>query len=147
MGLVRYSYEEMVLLRLLELNSLMPHYWSELILLAFQLISPEEREKLQGMIFDVEKMVLETEMFPRELRDEATGQIRIQWVERVRGELSLYDVEMAVESNPDYYAYFEREDGLKVTKFDVERRLDKIRKYLYELVRQRAQGRRFQKFR
>jgi hypothetical protein len=125
----------------------MPHYWSELILLAFQLISPEEREKLQGMIFDVEKMVLETEMFPRELRDEATGQIRIQWVERVRGELSLYDVEMAVESNPDYYAYFEREDGLKVTKFDVERRLDKIRKYLYELVRQRAQGRRFQKFR
>lgn len=142
MGMQRYSYEEMILLRMLEINSLVPHYWSELLLLAEQLLSPEEREQLHEMIFEVEKMVLETEMVPQE-----TEEGGVVWTERVKGELSLYDIEMAIESNPDYYAYFEKSDGAKVTKFDIERRLDKIRKWLYDKVRARAQGRRFQKFR
>jgi hypothetical protein len=133
----------MILLRLLELNTLLPHYWSELILLTDQLLqTEEEREQLREMIFDVEKMVLETEMVPVE---DENG--KLVWVEQIRGEMSLYDIEMAIESNADYYAYFEKSDGTVVTKFDIERRLDKIRKWLYTIVRQRAQGRRFQKFR
>jgi hypothetical protein len=116
-------------------------------MLAEQLLPPEEREQLNAMIFDVEKLVLETEMFPQEQIDEETGKVSILWVEKIRGEFSLYDIEMAVESNPDYYAYFERDDGIKITKFDVERKLDKIRKWLYTRVREKAQGRRFQKFR
>lgn len=142
MGLQRYSYEEMILLRLLELNSLMPHVWSEMILLAEQLLSPEEREELHRRIFEVEKMVLETEVVPKEQPDGT-----VVWVERIKGDLSLYDIEMAIESNPDYYCYFERPDGQKVTKFDVERQLNKIKSWLYEKVRARAQGRRFQRFR
>ena len=65
---VRYSYEEMILLRVLELNPLLPHlaslvlrvgaclshYWSELILLAEQLLDDDEREELHAKIFDVE---------------------------------------------------------------------------------------------
>lgn len=142
MGLQKYSYEEMILLRLLELNSLIPHYWSELILLADQLLSAEERLELYKMIFDIEKMVLETEMVSEE---QENGEVI--WVEKVRGQLSLYDVEMAIESNPDYYAYFEKDDGTVISKFDIERKLDKLRKWLYEKVRSRAQGRRFNKFR
>jgi hypothetical protein len=53
---------------------------------------------------------------------------------------------MAIESNLDYYAYFQREDGVIVTKFDVERELEKIKGWLYEKVRQRAQGKRFSRF-
>lgn len=132
----------MLLLRLLELNSLMPHYFGELILLAEQLLSQEEREELHGKIFDVEKLVLETEVVPKEQEDGT-----VLWVERIKGRLSLYDVEMAIESNPDYYCYFESDDGRRVTKFDVERKLNEIKAWLYEKVRQRAQGRRFQKFR
>lgn len=132
----------MVLLRLLEMNSLMPHYWSELLLLAEQLLGPEEREELHRMIFEIEKLVLETEVYPKEQEDGT-----IVWVETIRGRLSLYDIEMASESNPDFYAYFQREDGRIITKFDVERELDKIKKWLYDKVRVRAQGRRFQKFR
>ena len=112
-----------------------------------QLLGPEDREKLQDMIFDVEKMVLETENVPEEYFDEEEGETRIIWKQRVKGRLSLYDIEMAIESNPDYYAYFEKEDGARITKFDVERQLDKIRKWIYEVVREKAQGRRFQKFR
>jgi hypothetical protein len=107
----------------------------------------EEKEELHKMIFEVEKLVLETEMVPQEIMDEETGKARVLWVERIRGKFSLYDIEMAIESNPDYYAYFEREDGVRITKFDVERQMDKIRKWLYAKVRERAQGRRFQKFR
>jgi hypothetical protein len=112
------------------------------MLLAEQLLGPEERERLHEMIFDVEKMVLETDFYPRENEDGT-----ITWVERINGNLSLYDIEMAIESNPDYYAFFEKEDGTKVTKFDIERQLDKIRKFLYAIVRQKSQGRRFQRFR
>jgi hypothetical protein len=61
--------------------------------------------------------------------------------------MSLYDIEMAIESNADYYAYFEKEDGTVVTKFDVERKLDNIRKWLYETVRVKSQNRRFMRFR
>lgn len=139
---MRLHYEEMILLRLLELNSLLPHYWSELILLAEQLLDQDERIELHNMMFEVEKLVLETEMEPRE-RSDGT----IAWVEHIKGNLSLYDIEMAVESNPDYYAYFEREDGLKVTKFDVERALNRIKSWLYNKVRQRSSGRRFSRFR
>ena len=132
----------MILLRLLELNSLLPHYWSELILLAEQLLEPDERLELHEKLFDVEKMVLETEIVPRE-----QGDGTMLWVERIKGNLSLYDIEMAIESNPDYYCYFERPDGSKVTKFDVERELDRIKKWLYGLVRDRSKGRRFMRYR
>jgi len=120
----------------------MPHYWSELFLLAEQLLSHEERLELHQKIFDIEKMVFETEVVPRDQPDGS-----ILWVERIKGELSLYDIEMAIESNPDYYAYFTREDGQSVSKFDIERQLDKIKQWLYTIVRERSQGRRFTRFR
>jgi hypothetical protein len=110
------------------------------LLLAEQLLDAEERKELHRMIFDVEKLVLETEVVPRETED------GIVWVERIIGKMSLYDIEMAIESNLDYYAYFQREDGIIVTKFDVERELEKIKGWLYEKVRQRAQGKRFSRF-
>jgi len=112
------------------------------MLLAEQLLGAEEKEELHEMVFNVEKLVLETEIVPREREDGS-----VLWVERIKGRLSLYDIEMATESNPDFYAYFERVDGSRVTKFDIERELDKIKKFLYEKVRLRAQGRRFMKFR
>jgi hypothetical protein len=113
-----------------------------LFLLAEQLLSPEEREELHQRIFDIEKMVFEIEVIPRELDDG-----RLIWVERIKGHLSLYDIEMAIESNPDYYAYFTRDDGTSVSKFDIERQLDKVKKWLYSIVRDRSQGRRFSRFR
>jgi hypothetical protein len=142
MALQKYSYEEMLLVRMLELNGLMPHYFSELILLAEQLLSSEEREQLHAKIFEVEKMVLEVEVVPKETQDG-----KMIWVERIRGKLSLYDIEMATESNVDYYSYFERDDGTKVSKFDVERKLNEIKSWLYSKVRERSSQRRFSKFR
>lgn len=113
-------------------------------MLADQLMQNEEdREELKRYIFEVEKLVLETEMVPVE--DEETG--KLLWIERVKGERSLYDIEMAIESNLDYYSFFEKEDGTVVTKFDVERKLDKMRKWIFSVVREKAVGRRFQKFR
>lgn len=111
-------------------------------MLSEQLLDPDERKQLHEMIFEIEKMVLETEVVPRE--DEEG---KLIWVERVRGKLSLYDIEMAIESNPDYYAYFQKEDGTIITKFDVERELDRVKSWIYEKVRMRSQGKRFQRFR
>ena len=124
------------------MHQLAPHYWSELILLAEQLLDADERRMLREKIFEVEKLVLETEIVPREQPDGS-----IIWVERIKHGMSLYDIEMAIESNPDYYAYFEKDDGSTITKFDVERKLNDIKKWIYALVREKSKGRRFQRFR
>ena len=137
-----YNYEEIILLRILDLPSLLPHYWSEIILLAEQLLAEEERDELHKMIFDVERLVLETEVIPQETQDG-----KIVWIERIKSRLSLYDIEMAIESNPDFYSYFEREDGVRVTKFDIERELNRIKAWLFEKVRARSSTRRFRRVR
>ena len=125
----RYSYTELLLLRLIELNPLLPHYYSELFLLSFQLFPPDSPEYavLQDAIREIERLVLEEDQL-------AAGQ-------------SLYDIEMAVESNPDYYSFFCKDDGSVVTKFDVERELNKIKAWIYSRVRELAIGRKFQRFR
>jgi hypothetical protein len=107
----------------------MPHYWSELFLLAFQLFEPDSPEYtvLQDQIVAVENIIFNEK--------------------ELRAGLSLYDIEMAIESNPDYYAYFERHDGHQVTKFDVERELNKIKQWIYSEVRVRAVTRKFRRFR
>jgi hypothetical protein len=83
--------------------------------------------ELKKMISDVEKIVLSDD--------------------QLDAGFTLYDIEMAIESNPDYYAYFESEDGRFITKFDIERELNKIKTWIYERVRFRASQRRFSKFR
>lgn len=138
MGLNKITWEEINVMALYGLSTLSPHYYSQMILIAEQLLVPEERETLNQMIFDVEKMVLETEVMPVRQEDG-----KIVWVERIRGQLSLYDVEMALESNQDYYAFFQKEDGTIISKFDVERKLDGVRKYVYECLRKHAEGMRF----
>jgi hypothetical protein len=138
--LQKFSYEEILLHRIHGINPLMPHYYSELLLTAEQLLNDDEREKLHEMIFEVEKMVLETEMIPKEVGG------KIVWVEVVRGRLSLYDIEMATESQPDYYAFFQKDDGTIITKFDIERELNRIKAWLYSRVREKSMGRRFQRF-
>ena len=126
---MRYSYIELILLRILELNPLLPHYWSELLNLSFQLFEPssEEYAVLQEMIREVEEMVLDEN--------------------QITAGLSFYDIDMAIESNQDYYSYFERTDGIQVSKFDVERELSKIKAWIFSNVRVRASGRKFQRFR
>jgi len=59
----RMTYEEVVLFRMIELNQLMPHYWSELFLMSFQLFDPlsEEYKELQQMIEGVEMMIFTPE--------------------------------------------------------------------------------------
>jgi len=120
------------------MSSLQPHYWSEILIWAGQLLDPDQIQKLNEMIHDVEKLVLETKRERIELEDGS-----VVWRETVKGEASLYDIEMAIESNADFYSYFEREDGQIVTKFDIERQLDKIRKFIFSEIRERASNRRF----
>jgi hypothetical protein len=117
-----------MILRAMDLNPLMPHYYSELFVISFQLFDPgsEEFEQLQLMIQAIEQMVLDDN--------------------QLSAGMSLYDVEMAIESNPDYYAFFEKADGTTVTKFDIERELSKIKSWIYGKVRERAVGRKFVKY-
>jgi len=100
-----------------------------LFLLAFQLFEPDspEYKVLQDQIVAIEDIVFDKN--------------------EIKAGLSLYDIEMATESNPDYYAYFERSDGNQVTKFDVERELNKIKQWIYAEVRVRAITRKFRRFR
>jgi len=94
---------------------------------AFQFFDPgsDEYLALQNYIQQVEYMVLDED--------------------QINAGFSLYDIEMALESNPDFYSFFERADGLTVTKFDIERKLNEIKQWIYSIVRQKAVGRKFQR--
>lgn len=134
----RISYQEIVLHSILSLHPLQPLYWSTLFWQCSQLLEPEELAELEKKIGRVEMMVNGKERF---ITKDARGDVVVR--ERPAGELTLYDIEMAFNSSPDYYAFFERPDGAKVTKFDIEREFDKIRKWIFMLVRERASSMRF----
>jgi hypothetical protein len=104
-------------------------YWSELFVVSFQLFDPksEEYEQLQNLIAEVEFMVFDAD--------------------QLEAGMSLYDIEMALESNADFYAYFEKTDGTTITKFDIERKLNNIKSWIYAKVRIKAISRKFQRYR
>jgi hypothetical protein len=116
----------------------MPGYWSQLFTVATQLLDADELVEMERKITKVEMLVNGVD---RKVEITEDGEVNI--VETSKGRLTLYDIEMAFESNPDYYAFFEREDGVKVTKFDIERELDKIRKWVFLKVKDRAYNMRF----
>ena len=99
--------------------------------MSFQLFDPlsDEYKELQVMIEKIELMIFT--------------------LEEIDLGLSLYDIEMAIESNPDYFSYFERSDNPSITisKFDIERKLNEIKMWLYSHVRSRAITRKFRKYR
>lgn len=157
-----YDYEEMVILRLLELNSLIPHYWSEFMILAFQLLGDEEQKILKSKIDEIESLVLEKEFiknYYKCVNCKFKFKTRIDWfdmtqcpkcespnIKTVLDRQSLYDIEMAMESNRDYGAFFLKY-GSRITKFDIERKLNRIKQWIFNIIRQRAQQRRFKRFR
>jgi hypothetical protein len=131
-------YQEIVLHQLMSLNSLLPHYYSMLLSLSVQLLNDDEIAEMERMIGKVEMMVNGEE---RRLVMGDDGEPHI--VVTSKGEYTLYDIEMVFESHQDYYAFIERDDGVRITRFDVERELDKIRKFIYMKVKQRALSMRF----
>lgn len=160
--MVRFDYEEMIILRMVELNSLMPHYWSELFLLSRQLFTERTEElQLDKYIRQLEEDVLEEEeIYNCFICQECGAKFRTRqdWfeiqecykcrssdVKLVEERLSLYDIEMALESNTDYNSYM-RKYGTKISKFDIERRLNTIKEWMYLKVRDKSQGRRFKRF-
>jgi len=138
-GLIRpVSYSEIVLHQIMSLSPYMPGYWSQLFTVATQMLEADELVEMEKMIGKVEMIVNGSDTKVEVMED---GTVIL--VETSKGQLTLYDIEMAFESNPDYYAFFERDDGIKVTKFDIERELDRIRKWLFLKVKDRAHNMRF----
>lgn len=152
----------MVILRLLELNSLIPHYWSEFMVLAFQLLEPAQQNILKKQIEEIEDMVLEKEFQYNYYRCKSCKykfKTKIDWfdikgcpkckgtnITTLQERHSLYDIEMAMESNRDYTAFFMRY-GERISKFDIERRLSRIKSWLFSIIRERSESRRFKRFR
>lgn len=159
--MARFDYEEMVLLRIIELNELVPHYFSNLMLLTDQLINDDERDQLSYMITDIEDYVFEKEdlnheFYCRDCKKNWETRIEPLYVAKcphcksvkivnIRMGKTFYDLELAMESNQDYNSYFKRY-GKKISKFSLERRLNMIKKWVFALIRERASSRRFQRF-
>jgi hypothetical protein len=67
-------------------------------------------------------------------------------IKTVKDRQSLYDVEFATESKQDFGAFFLRY-GDRIYKIDVERKLIKIKQYIFMRIRDLASSRRFKRFR
>jgi len=134
----RIQYEEILLHSIFGLHPMQPMYWSTFFWLCSQLLTVEQMKELEQRLGKVEMLVNGKERFIEKL---SNGEIIIK--ERPAGSLSTYDIEMAFNSSDDYYAFFERPDGVKITKFDIEREFDKIRKWVFLIVREKAYNTRF----
>lgn len=130
-------------------------------MLASQLLSEEERAIMGMMVRQIENMVLEDECLVNHYRCGGCG---LYWTSKkdwfdvqfcpkcknpkvitIQERQSIYDIEFVFESNRDYTAYFERY-GQKITRSDVERRLNRIKEWLFGLIREKSEGRRFKRF-
>ena len=156
----KIDFEEAILIRILSLSPLMPHYWSDFFVNSRLLLSSDEEIQLGRYIRDVERFVLEEDYWFNFFRCKSCGksfQTEDDWymvsgcrscksrdIELVSEKQTLYDIEMAIESNRDFTAYFEKY-GTAISKFDVERRLNKIKEWIFTLIKERAKTRRFKR--
>jgi hypothetical protein len=132
------------------------------MILAFQLLNTEEQKILKKQIEQIEQMVLEEEKLYNEYKCIDCNHFfksRLDWFE-IRGcpkcrsfnvntmmeRFSLYDIEFAMESNRDFNSFFIRY-STRVTKFDITRRLNKIKSWIFSVIRSKAESRRFKRFR
>jgi predicted Zn-ribbon and HTH transcriptional regulator len=132
------------------------------MVLAFQLLNTDEQKILKKQIEEIEQMVLEDDVLFNVYKcndckykwKTKTDWFDIQGCPKCRGmnivslqeRQSLFDIEMACESNRDYNAFFLRY-GDRVDKFSIERRLIKIKQWVFMIIRERAGSRRFKRFR
>lgn len=154
----KMEWEEIILLKLANSSPLMPHYWSDFIVNAKQLLNHEQEKRLAAMVREVEKMVLEEEFWfnvfwcdqcKKSWRTEddwyevaSCPKCKSYDVKLIVERHSLYDIEMAIESNRDFTAFFNRY-GAKIYKFDIERKLNKIKEWIFVIVKEKASSRRF----
>lgn len=132
------------------------------MVLSFQLLEPEEQKILKKKIEEVEHMVLEDDFIFNKykcLQCNYKFKTKTDWfdikgcpkcgsmnIDTVSDRQSLYDIEMGMESNRDYNAFFIRY-GVRISKFDIERKLNLIKQWLFYKIRERASSRRFKRFR
>jgi hypothetical protein len=156
----KMAYEEICLVRIINMSPLMPHYWSDFVVTAKQLLNAEQEKRLSNMVREVEKMVLEEEFWFNIFlckKCQAVWKTEDDWyevatcknpncksydVKLIQERHSLYDIEMAIESNRDYTAFFNRY-GQKIYKFDVDRKLNKIKEWIFVIVKEKASSIRF----
>jgi len=138
-------------------------YWSEFFSISLQLLNEQETEKLTAHIREVEKFVLEEQYWYNYFRCANENchhkwKTDSDWIERekcpvcgagsaklLQDRHTLYDIEMAIESNPDYTSFFKRY-STDIYKFDIERKLDAIRRWVFRIIKERASNRRFRRF-
>lgn len=132
------------------------------MILAFQLLEPEEQKILKTRIEEIEHTVLEDDVLYNRykcLDCNYKFKSKTDWfdihgcpkcqsmnIKTVQDRHSLYDIEMAIESNRDFGSFFMRY-GRRITKFDVERKLNRIKQFIFNIIRERASQRRFKRFR
>lgn len=127
-----------------------------------QLLNEQEKAVLGRMIHQVEKMVLEDDvMFNYYMCNICKYKWKSEkdWfdisncpkcmkndVETLQERMGIYDIEFAFESNRDYSSYFLKY-GQRIYRIDVERRLERIKTFIFNVVRERSSKRRFRRFR
>ena len=67
-------------------------------------------------------------------------------IKTVNDRISFFDIELSMESNRDFGAFFLRY-GERISKNDVERKLVKIKSWIFASIHQQASQRRFKRFR
>jgi len=133
------------------------------MILAFQLLEPEEQKVLKQKIEEIEKSVLEDDVLYNRYKCLSCGykfRSKTDWfdlkkgcprcndinIKTVKDRNSLWDIEFSMESNQDFGAFFIRY-GDRIYKTDLERKLVKIKQYIFIKIRELASSRRFKRFR
>jgi DNA-directed RNA polymerase subunit RPC12/RpoP len=156
----KIDFQELCLVSLLRLSYLAPHYWTNFFELASLFLQTnEQKATLKRAILEVEKSVLEESEWynyivcrdcKKKWRTEDDNLVHncpkcnSQNTLVIKDRHSLFDIEFAMESIRDYGAFFDRY-GEHISKFDVERKLIKIKNWVWEIISEVGSKRRFRR--
>jgi Zn finger protein HypA/HybF involved in hydrogenase expression len=132
------------------------------MILSFQLLEPQQQIILKKRLNEIEEMVLEDDMLKNYYQCEECGKrykTRLDWFDNppcprcestnlkiIAERKSFFDIELSIESNRDFSAFFMKYHK-KVSKTEIEHRLNSVKQWIMSVVKEISSKRRFKRFR
>lgn len=132
--------DEMVFMRILNLNTYDVNYWSNLINYARLLMAKDEEKKmeLEELIYNFRRLLceMETPTFSEFVMLSNTEKERY-------GIPPFWLIQLTINSIDDYTSYFKSRTGEKITRPYLEGRLEEIKQFVFVYLAEKKQNIRF----
>ena len=132
--------DEMVFMRILNLNSYDVNYWSNLINYARLLMAKEEikKQELEELIYNFRRLLCEKET------PDYNNFSNLSYPQKQQLQIPpFWLIQLTINSINDYSTYFKSRGGDKVTRPYLEGKLEEIKEFIFVYLAEKKQNIRF----